>query len=93
MVSVLSVRGIRFPHLGDPRPLISSDVRVGPRLYRGRVISLRRAWLGIYLSAAEELRGAFDDILRYGKGSLAVRRREHIGSGFTGIAIGVRGWA
>ena len=68
---------------------MSSDVRVGPRLYRGRVISLRRAWLGIYLSAVEELRGAFDDILRSGKGSLAVRRREHIGSGFTGIAIGV----
>lgn len=48
-------------------------------------------WLGIYLSAVEELRGAFDDILRSGKGSLAVRRREHIGSGFTSFAIGVRG--
>ena len=63
----LSVRDPISASRCDPRSLISCDVRVGPRLYRGRV-SLRRAWLGIYLSAVEELRGAFDDILRSGKG-------------------------
>ena len=47
--------------------------------------------MDIYLSAVEELRGVFDGILRSDKGSLAVRRREQIGSGFAGIAVGVKG--